>query len=504
MITWLRSAPRTTRILVALFAAHVVLGLVLLAFVSQVALIGDQVSYCDGAMALSNVVRDLAAGGPVHLGELQRNLVAGGWFTPGSSIALTPLYVVDPHASMFVLRAYLGVVSTLLLLFTVLRVRRVLGDLSAIVLLALVGLSPTWVLFSMAAWGDTLAGLLATILLMELITLMRAVLAGRSPRLRDGIRFGLAAVAMVYARSSTTLIVAGVGLVLAVTVVVALRGRGRWRALLACAVAAGTFGVVLAPWSAFASYTLKAPVLTTTTVPVVMSITFGDTDRVCFGPCDPMLNPGTNTANVWFPPMQYSREVARATGRSEVEVEKQMWPYARTSVTPHSYTRDVIADFGRYAGKPASFAKLMLPSGPHGVGYWLVFVLTYLAWIPLLLAAFALILRPVRTTIDHQIVALLTSVCLVALFTQPFVHVGSGRYWTTAAPLAAIGLALLLEVRDTRRPAPRLADAEWTAPPDPDPSAAGTPVRRWLTLAQWGLAGVVATAVVVVLVLGLA
>ncbi|GAB3863759.1 hypothetical protein GCM10028801_31930 [Nocardioides maradonensis] len=501
LIERFRTAPRATQLLVALAAAHVLLKLFLLAFVGQVTLCCDQVAYNDGAMALSNLVRDLAGGGPIHLAELQRNLVGGGWFTPGSSIALAPLYVVDPHASTLAVRAYLGVFSSLLLLLTVLRVRRVLGDLFAIVLMLLVGLSPTWLLFSMAAWGDLIAGLLATILLMELITLMRTLVAGRAPRLLDGVRFGLAAVATVYARSSSTLLVLGMGVVLAVTALVALRGRIRRRALLSFVVGGVSFAMLLAPWSAFASYTLKSPVLTTTTVPVVMSITFGDRDRVCFGPCDPMFNPGTTTGNTWFPPMQYSREVQRATGRSEVEVEKQMWTYTRPSVTPHSYTKDVIGDFGRYAGKPASFAKLLMPGGPHGIVYWLVFVLTYLAWIPLLLSVFALILARIRATVDQQVIALMTTIGLGALFTQPFVHIGTGRYWTTAAPLAAIGVALLIRAWDARRDTPRFTGAPWVV--DVPAEADAPPVRTWLTWAQRVLAALTVLAVVGVLLLGL-
>jgi hypothetical protein len=500
-----RAAPRTSQVLVVLIGLHVLLKALLLTQIGRVAVCCDQISYVDGGKALSNLVRDLVSLGPVHTEELQRNLVGGGWFTPGSSIMLAPLYVVDPHASTFAVRLYLGLFSTLLLLFAVSRVRRTLGDLYAIVLMVVPGLVPMWLLFSFSAWGDLVAGLLATILLMELISLMRTLVAGEAPTWRAGVRFGVAAIATVYARSSTSLLVLGMGVVLGLTALLVLRGRIRWRAVVSLAVAGVSFLAILAPWSVFASTTLKSRVVTTTTVPIVLANTFGNRDRVCFGPCDPVQDPGSTLGNIWFPPMQYSREVARATGKSEVLVSKQMWTYTRPSITVHSYTHDVIGDFWRYAGVPASFARLLLPPGhDDGVLGWLIYVTTYLGWGALFLAALALLLTVVRRSTDHAVISLITTLSIGTLFTQPFVHVGTGRYWTTAAPLGAIALGLLISTADARRRHPRFTAAPVTlGVPDPVAAEDGSgvrpeSVRRWLTVAQAVLA--VATALVLVLV----
>ncbi len=507
-----RAAPLGTRIILVLIALHVLLKVFLFTQVSQVALCCDQVSYDDGAKALSNLVRDLVGFGPVNVEELQRNLVGGGWFTPGSSLMLAPLYVVDPDASTAMVRAYLGLVSTLLLFATALSVRRVLGDLYAIVLLIVPGLVPMWLMFSFSAWGDLVAGLLATILLMELITLMRTLISGAAPTGWQGLRFGLAAIAVVYARSSTSLLIIGMGIVLGLTALLLLRGRVRLRAITSFAVAAATFGAILAPWSVFASQTMDSRVITTTTVPIVLANTFGDRDRVCFSPCDPVQNPGTTLGNIWFPPMQYSREVQRATGRSEVEVEKQMWTYTRPSVTPQGYAADVMDNVWRYAGIPASFARLLVPPGSQdGFVVRTIEVTAYLGWGALLLAAFVLLLTVVRRSVDLQVISLLTTLSLGTLFTQPFVHVGTGRYWTTAAPLAAIAIALLVVLLDSRRATPRFGGGTWTMGPQDiaDPQTRATAlalepsVRRWLTVSQAVLAAATALVVVLVLALGL-
>ncbi len=500
-------ASRGTRILLALVALHVLVKLLLFTLVKDIAVCCDQVAYDDGAKALSNFVRDLVGGGPVQVAELQRNLVGGGWFTPGSSIMLTPLYLLDPDAGTTAVRAYLGAFSTLLLLFTAYRVRRVLGDLYAAILLAVPGLVPMYLLFSFSAWGDLIAGLLCTLLLMELITLLRTLVAGEAPSAGAGFRFGLAAIAVVYARSSTSLLVVGMGVVLGVTALLLLRGRGRVQAVLSFGLAAVTFLAILAPWSVFASKTLDARVLTTTTVPIVLANTFGDRDRVCFSRCDPVQDPGSIRGNIWFPPMQYSREVARATGESEVLVEKQMWTYTRPSVSASSFAEDVIDNFGRYAAIPASFARLLIPADAEGgPAYWAIVISTYAGWGLLFLGGGALLLVVVRRSTDHQVISLMTTLALGSLFTQPFVHVGTGRYWTTAAPLLAIALGLIVVLLDARRTNPRFAGGSATmTPATASATAVVAPavVNRWLTVAQAVLAAVTVLVVVAVLALGL-
>lgn len=496
------AAPRATRVLVGLFVLHVVVKLALFVPVASVGLTGDQVAYADAARALSNLVRDLAGFGPVHLTELRENVVGGGWFMPGSSVLLTPLFLVVPHASVVAIHGYLAVVSTLLLGVTVLSVRRTLGDLYASVLIVLPGLIPMWLMFSMAAWGDLVAGLLCVLLLMRVITMTRTLRAGEAPSFGDGLRFGLLAIVLVYARSSTVLIVVATGVVLALGSVLLLHGRDRLRGLAALAVAGAAFGAVLAPWSVLASTTLDARVITTTTVPLVTANTFGDRDRVCFGPCDPIVNLGQPTGSIWFPPMQYAREVARATGRSEVEVQQQMSAYARSDETVHSYAHDVLGNAGRYFRAPASYSRFLMPADSrHGVVHTLVVILTGALGGLVLLGGVLAMLAVFRRSVETQVVSLLVTLSLGALLTQPFVHLCSARYWTTAAPVAALGLALLLQTADARRALPFFTAAPATLGRAAPGLVPDLTLRKWLVVAQFVLAvgAVLVTAAVLVL-----
>lgn len=440
-----RRLPRGRTILAVLVAVHVVVKLALLPKVGHTPLVGDEASYVDGGRALSNLVRDLVSFGPVDSAELERNVIGSGWFMPGMSALLTPLFVVDPDASVFVIRCYLGVLTTVLLLLAMRSVRRTFGDLYAALLLVFPGLLPMWLLFSYSAWGDLVAGLLIVMLVAHLVTIFRQVRSGAAFSPWEGAWLGMVGIAVVYLRSSATLLVGGMFVVVFASAVVLLRRRERWQAVAALAVAGSVFFALLAPWSIAASQSLGGRVVTTTSVPTVLANTFGDYDRICFGECDP-------GSTRWFSPLRYAREVARATGGTEVDVQVEMSHYARADVTPHSYTRDVLQNFRAYALEPAGYNdQLMLPEDEDTFTYWFATVGTSVIWYAALLVAAWVMLLATRRSFDSQILSIVLKLGLGALFTQPFVHLASGRYWPSAAPLLALAAGLWLQVRTERR-----------------------------------------------------
>lgn len=419
----------------ALLAAGVLLRVVLFPRIWHTAFSGDEVAYVDAGKALSNLVRDLASLHGPDTAELSRNVVGSGWFMPGLALLLTPLYLVDPHASVTLVRGFLGVASLVLFLLAVADVRRVLGRWYAVALAIVPGLVPMWLLFGQTAYGDLLAGLVAVLLITRMVAVLHRAWSGTPPRIRDGALLGLLAIATVYLRSSSTPLVAGIG---AVGLLALLWCRRQ--ALVPLLVACGVFLGLLAPWSIAASATFHTRVLTTTSVPMALANTFGDRTQVCYGECDP-------GSTIWFSPVRYAREVARATGTSEVTVLAQMSAYARRDVTAHSYARDVIADWHRYADDPAGFLfKLRPPGTPTdsaanlAIRSW-----TERLFFPMIkLTALALLIVTRRSRRD-QLLSVLVKVGLLGLLLQPFVHLAGDRYWTTAAPLA--GLAVLLGVR---------------------------------------------------------
>ena len=152
---------------------------------------GDEVAYFDGHRALSNP----AAGTGRTFGvagtsaELDGNVVGNGWFMPGSSVLLTPLFLVDPSAAAETVRVYAGLFTTLLLIAVALLVRR-MGRPYAIALLVFPGLVPMWVLLSYTVWGDLIAGLVVAALVAVIVGLARRARDGRAPGILDGARLG--------------------------------------------------------------------------------------------------------------------------------------------------------------------------------------------------------------------------------------------------------------------------------------------------------------------------
>ncbi len=436
--TWWQARSRGERVLLALVLAHLAIKLVVYLQIAQGQLVGDESSYVNGGKALSNMLRDAVTFTGPDWAEVERNVVSSGWFMPGMAMLLTPLYLVVPDADIAVLRGYLGIVTSLVFLATVLRVYRSLGVVYAGALLVLPGLVPVWAAFSMAAWGDLFAGILVVLLIVELVELSRVLRRGEAPTLAQGARLGLVAIAVVYFRSSAALLVAGLGVVALVAAIALLRGAERRRAVVSAGLGALTFVGLLVPWSLAASSSLGGTVMTTTSVPTVLANTFGDRSQVCFGPCDP-------GSTAWFSPLRYSRETARATGLSEMDVAEQMSAYARRDVTAASYASDVLDNLDAYVRHPERFYSYLRPDTdpdrPHDA---VVDVVTRgMVWGAFAIGA-ALLVGVVRRWREDQVVSVLLTLSLGALLTQPFVHIAGPRYWTTAAPVLGLAAALLL------------------------------------------------------------
>ncbi|HTW14365.1 MAG TPA: hypothetical protein VMF51_04490 [Nocardioides sp.] len=443
---------RADWVLVVLLGAHVLLQVLMFRHSSGADPVGDEKAYLDAARSLSNALRDLGSFGPVDGADLERNVVGNGWFMPGMSLLLTPLFLVLPDASMESVRGYLGLVSTALFLYAAWQVRRVLGPAAALCFAVLPGLIPAFALFGVAAWGDLNAGLVLVVVLLRAVELARVVAAGSVPTVRQVAGLAGWAVAALYLRSSMMPALVTLGLLAGATALWAFRGRERRRAVLAVLAGVVVFVSVLLPWSLLASASLGGRVVTTTSVPLALANTFGDRDEFCFGPCDP-------AGTIWFNPVQYSREVARATGRSELEIQEQMSAYARRDVTLHSYAGDVLENLERYRTDPAFYLDYLpydkeadrFEEESRDVTDRFFTLGTIVVVLALLLVS--------RGPRDRQVQVLLVKVALGGLLFQPFVHMAGSRYWTTAAAVAGLALGVLVTwgldlLRELRRPRP--------------------------------------------------
>lgn len=470
---------RADPVLWACVAAALALKVVLFSRVADLPFRGDEVAYRDAGCALANLVRDLVALRGPNGAELSTNVVGSGWFMPGMGLVLAPLYLVAPHADDTTARLWLGVVSGVVFVLAVASVRRALGRWFALALCVVPALVPVWVLLSLTAYGDLLAGLVLVILLARLVEAVRAARAGDRPTVHDGLLLGFLAIAVVYLRSSAVLAVSGMAVTAVAVLLWSLRGTGS-RPALPVVAAAGVFVGLLLPWSVSASVALDDRVITTTSVPTAMANTFGDRGEVCYGPCDP-------GSTVWFAPVRYAREVARATGEGEVSVLDEMSSHARADVTPHSYARDVVANIERYRSVDGFGSLLKPPDEPHDRGFWqwVARDLSLLLFQPVSWLVVAALLVVSRRQYGDQLVAVLLKIGLLALLTQPFVHLAGSRYWTTAGALGGLAIVLLARtVRDVVRP----------RPPDPgdEPSALLTGLQWLLSIAMVGVAATVA------------
>jgi hypothetical protein len=479
-------APRADVILVWLLVGHVVLKLLIYPLAMHAPAYNDEQQYYDGARAISNLLRDVFAFESPDGAELERNVVGSGWFMPGMSIVMAPLFVVFPDAGDPLCRAYLGLANLLLLLWAIRSVRKRLGPGYAALLAAFPALLPGWVFMSFTSYGDPPSGLVLVVVVAHVVDMLRRFRAGESPSLKEALQLGLLATAVLYLRSSTSIVLAALGVVTLLSALVLLRGRARWRALGAAALAATVFLVLLAPWSVAASRALDTRVLTTTTVPVSLANTFGDRAELCFGRCDP-------DSALWFKPLRYAREVGRATGTSEVEVEKQMSDYALRDLDRRDYARQAWWNIGSYFFIPANFVRHLVPPDGRGtvglVGQWALLGATYVYYLPFLLAMLMSMVTIQRRSLEAQILDTLTKIALLALFVQPFVHIAGSRYWTTAGPLFMIAAAGFVRETSLRR--------SQQAPVREQLEGTDAALSRWLKPIQVALAGVFGAVVVV-------
>ncbi|HYG94478.1 MAG TPA: hypothetical protein VD859_12930 [Nocardioides sp.] len=488
--------PPPEELLTWALLAHVAVKLAVLPLVLHAPAYNDEQAYLDGGRALSNLLRDVFASTSPDTAELERNVVASGWFMPGMSVLLAPLFVVVPEAPDWLVRVYLGGASLLVLLWVVRAVRRRLGSSYAALVVLFPGLVPSWVVLSYSAYGDALAGLLLAVLAAHVLAMLRDFRTGRGPGVAEGIQLGLISIAVLYLRSSASTAIVALGLVVLAIGLPLVRGRQRWRTAGVLVLAGLVFAALLAPWSVFASRTLDDRVLTTTSVPVSLANTFGERGplfsiddssppkTICFGPCDP-------DSTLWFAPLRYARELSRATGVSEVEASQAMSDWSLRDLTSTDYARQVLHNLGAYTLVPANFAFHLGPEEGHGpagrVGQFLAAGVTYLLYLPVLVLALSGLLTVQRRSLQAQVLDVVVKLGLGALLVQPFVHVAGSRYWTTAGPflvLAAAGFVLerMARHREGQRPDERVEPLEVAR------SSADERLSRWLLRGQLLLA----------------
>ena len=424
-------------IILVLFGAISAVWVASFLFMSTVPLSGDEVNYANSARHFSLFLR-----GDKTLSELVSVVVGYGWFMPGPSIVLAPLFVIDPHPSLYVIRLYSSVLVYLLWIFTLREVNNIFGREMFVAVLIIPAANLTWQLFSSTVWGDLAAGLLLIIILTKIYTLATRPLEGENISVMDILRLEAIFMALIYLRGNMFVIGFVAHIILFVICVLA----ANFKTILfnARALIIGFLALILSilPWSITSSTELKGWVFTTTTPVLSLGVTFGDEAKLCFGPCP--------AGNIWVQAARFSRDYARKNSISELDVQREMTDAALQNISAATYFPQVKKNFSNFLESPNTFSlrffkisdlKLSIQSiqGAEDIFNGWAKVTYY----PFLLALFIANILIIKQGSHYQILSLFIKVSTFCLFIQPFIHPCHGRYWTSFAPLMGLSAGLI-------------------------------------------------------------
>ena len=433
------------RFILALLFLGLAMKVATLAFMMDVQLIGDEVYYNRSAAKLG----ELITGEHSRWGHtLQWILVRSGWFMPGTSFLLLPVYLIDDSPSLLFLRSWVSGFTFILLLFAMREAHRAFGPAAAAALVVASLLNPGLQVLNASLLGDAPAGLLIVIIAARLFVMTRDLIARQRVGIADLLILEALMIAMVYFRGNTILIVFAVHIFLIAIGAFsnlwkeAASPASGFRPFLGFAgktvFGIAVFASLLAPWSLTASHYLKAPVLTTSTLNLSLGVAFGDREKLCLGSCG-------EVNNIWVQGAQFARKTAEATGESRLEVERRMMEYATEGLTLSEYLQKVSKNLERFTAGPQLYAWLYLQ---HADNEWIsekkasiyftgIFptAFIYFSTLGLLLLANIWVTRQSR---DAVILSLIVKMMTLCIFSQILVHPSWSRYWPTFAPLMAI------------------------------------------------------------------
>lgn len=406
---------------------------------ATVPLSGDEGHYVNGAQAIS---RFLTFRG-VSFDQMLRQIVGAGWFMPGMSLALVPVYAVDSGVGIPIIRLVMSVLTFLLWIWAIREVGSVFGRWLATALLIFPPLVGIWQLFSAAIWADLSAGLVLIVVLVRTYSIARHAFADWYFSPRDLVMLELVLALLIYLRGSMFLVAIAVHIFLFALLVISGKFNLLVRRSLMLAAGGLLLVVTILPWSFAATHVLGSTVFTTSTIPLSLGITFGDSKEICFGSC-----PGRN---VWTSSVAFSRAYARQNGISQIEAQRKMAAHALTGLTVESYLRQVRSNLISFVFYPDSFAARFLSLSKLGLGKetigWLIKFFKYTTqaiYFPFLFGLVAANFLMFTRSSGAQIASLCLKMFTLCIFVQPFVHPSHSRYWPSFAPLMAIATAFVV------------------------------------------------------------
>lgn len=429
-----------------MLSVAIIIALGAVGFMITVPFSGDEEFYA----ARADAIADLLTGRGGTLRGVTEDVVHNGWFMPGIAFVLTPLYAVVPDAGIPATRLYLIAVHTLLWAWTVREITAAFGRNGRIAFLAFPTLGVMWLVFATTGWGDLPAGLCVAIVGSRIYRTGVEMLEHERISLRHLLVTELAMIAMVYLRGNTIVLVVAVHVLLVGIAIIS----GHWSLLLrrlgVVATGVALFAALLAPWSLTASRLLGDEVVTTSSAALSIAVTFGDDDKICFGPCP--------VGGGWSGKIKFSEQYARRHGISHLEAQSRMAHHVLRTITWREYAVQARDNFNAYItptgpgprrGRPFMdrfivLSTLDVPPTVRGFINGTVRFLTLVVYVPffaaLVLANVGVFIRSRR----RQLLSLLVKALTISLFLQPFVHLSHARYWPAFAPTMTIAAILIV------------------------------------------------------------
>ncbi len=400
---------------------------------------GDEGAYRQASMAIAAFFT-----GEMGAVRAVRIVVGYGWFMPGVPVALSPLVLATGESALGAVRIYFTMLNFALWVWAIRECGSRLGAIFGFAMLVFPSICLTWLFFKSTIWGDLPGGLVMAVAVARLYTVAISFRRRESISWAAFIQLGTILALAVYFRGSLHLFAAAVAIFMAALAVIFFDRTRISHNLLAFSAGAATFLLLLAPWMITASTLLKAPVITTTTFNLSLGITFGDPYKVCFGPCP--------EGNIWYKSAAFSREMAKKSGRSELDIQREMAANALSGLTVKSYLVKVRRHFASFLLAPHGFNGRFIGSNQlmtKSAQPWLGGVAKWLNNIPyFIFLTFAAIanFHIERNSARLQIISLILKMAFLCMLVQPLIHPSHPRYWVSFAPLLAISAAYVIVV----------------------------------------------------------
>lgn len=411
-------------------------------FMTTVPLSGDEVTYTRAARSFADFLF-----GRQSARDLAVEVVGFGWFLPGISILLTPVYLIDATPDLVFVRLYVSAMTFLLWMWTLREVDKEAGRPFAVALLVFPGLDVTWHMFAGSAWGDLPSGLVLAIIFARLLRMTRTLWTGGGIAFTDWLYLEFLLVLAFYLRGNLILVAFAVHVFLLCLLVLTLQRETLLRQAAFAVIGACCFVLAMLPWSVTASRVLGGTVISTSTPVLAFALTFGEQRTACLGPCPS----GPGRENIWISAAKFSRAYGAEHGISELKVQRMMAQHALRDLTVYGFLRRVRVNAIRYFSDPADFVQeRFLTSSKLRLGETTVAalglacaLLTGVLFWPFLALLLAANLWIVRGRFEDQAISLAIKMLSICVAIQPFFHTSHSRYWPGLAGVMAMGAAFL-------------------------------------------------------------